>query len=83
MDLRNIFDSKIGGAIDTQFKTNIAFERIENAIHGTSNGLAGFLSTLDFIGNILTILLALFIITVLLIIWIVKKGVFFYYWIRK
>jgi len=70
--LDNIGDFKIGGSIDSQFRTNNAVERIMIASGEKVNGLTSFLTTLEFIGNILLILTSVLIITTLILIHTIK-----------
>ena len=64
-------DFKIDGAIDAQFRTTNAVERIMLASGQKVNGFTSFLVTLEFIGAILTIFLSIFIIAILLLIQII------------
>lgn len=60
MDLNKLSEFKINGAIDTQFKTNIAVERVLKATgHKVNGGITDWLEFLDTIQTISSILYAL------------------------
>lgn len=82
MKVNELGNFKVSGSIDTQWRTNLAVERILIASGQKVNGITSFLTTLEFIGNILLILLSLFIITTILtiefLLWLVRS----YYFIK-
>lgn len=68
MDLGKLGEFKINGAIDTQWQANLAVERLLIASGKKVNGITTMLTNLEMIGAVLSIFLALFIISALLII---------------
>lgn len=79
MDINKLGDFKIRGSVDTQFRTNIAVERLLIASGHKVQGFTSFLTTLETIGNILLIFLSVFIIATLLIIYVLR----FFVWVYK
>ena len=68
MKLEDLGKFKVDGAIDTQWQTNLAVERILIASGKKVSGITSLLTGLEFIGAILTIFLSLFIIVTLIVI---------------
>ena len=67
--LDNIGKFRVGGSIDTQFRTGNALERIAIASGQQAGGFTSFLATLEFLGFILLILTSLFIISAFAVIY--------------
>lgn len=87
MDLKNLGKFRVNGSIDTQWQTTLAVERVLIASGQKVSGITTFLTTLEMIGAILTIFLAVFIIATLLVIhillFLVRLYKYFFYTPKK
>lgn len=67
MSLERLGDFGVSSAVDTQFRTGLAVERVQRALGRRVGGITSFLETLGFIGTMFTIVLSVFIITIVLL----------------
>lgn len=82
MNIEDLGKFRVNGSIDTQWRTNLAVERILIASGKKVSGITSILTTLEFIGSILTIILSAFIIVTLLTIHFLLFLVRIYKWVR-
>lgn len=83
--LDNIGKFNVRGSVDTQFRTGLALERIAIASGEKVGGFTSFLTTLETIGFILMILTGLFIISAIVIIYVLIgiSRIFEFFWTSK